>query len=38
MTHRVVFNLIKSARWTGGYNHLLNLFRVLRHMGALSLS
>jgi glycosyltransferase involved in cell wall biosynthesis len=34
MTHRVAFNLIESARWTGGYNYLLNLFRALRHYQA----
>jgi glycosyltransferase involved in cell wall biosynthesis len=34
MTHRVAFNLIESARWTGGYNYLLNLFRALRHYEA----
>ncbi|MDH4236356.1 MAG: glycosyltransferase family 4 protein [Nitrospira sp.] len=27
---RVAFNLIPSARWTGGYNYLLNLFRAIR--------
>ena len=30
MSHRVAFNLIESARWTGGYNYLLNLFRAIR--------
>ena len=24
---RVAFNLIDSARWTGGYNYLLNLIQ-----------
>jgi glycosyltransferase involved in cell wall biosynthesis len=27
---RVAFDLIDSARWTGGYNYLLNLFRAIR--------
>lgn len=30
MTLRVAFPLIDRATWTGGYNYLLNLFRVLR--------
>lgn len=29
-TMRVAFTLIDSARWTGGYNYLLNLFRSLQ--------
>jgi glycosyltransferase involved in cell wall biosynthesis len=28
---RVAFDLIDSARWTGGYNYLLNLFRAIRN-------
>ena len=28
---RVAFNLIDSARWTGGYNYLINLFRAIRN-------
>ena len=31
---RVAFNLIDSARWTGGYNYLLNLFRAIRNYEA----
>ena len=31
---RVAFNLIDSARWTGGYNYLLNLFRAIRNFEA----
>lgn len=27
---RIAFTLIERARWTGGYNYLLNLFRALR--------
>ena len=31
---RVAFDLIDSARWTGGYNYLLNLFRAIRNYEA----
>lgn len=31
---RVAFNLIDSARWTGGYNYLFNLFRAIQHYEA----
>jgi glycosyltransferase involved in cell wall biosynthesis len=31
---RVAFNLIDSARWTGGYNYLFNLFRAIRNYEA----
>jgi glycosyltransferase involved in cell wall biosynthesis len=31
---RVAFNLIDSARWTGGYYYLLNLFRAIRNFEA----
>jgi len=31
---RVAFNLIDSARWTGGYNYLLNLFRAIQNYEA----
>lgn len=31
---RVAFNLIDSARWTGGYNYLINLFRAIRNYEA----
>ena len=31
---RVAFNLIDSARWTGGYNYLLNLFKAIRNYEA----
>jgi len=31
---RVAFNLIDSARWTGGFNYLLNLFRAIRNYEA----
>lgn len=31
---RVAFNLIHSARWTGGYNYLLNLFKAIRNYEA----
>jgi len=31
---RVAFNLIDSARWTGGYNYLLNLFRAIQNYDA----
>lgn len=35
---RVAFNLIDSARWTGGYNYLLNLFRAIKQYEAEHLS
>ena len=31
---RVAFNLIDSARWTGGYNYLFNLFRAIQNYEA----
>jgi len=31
---RVAFNLIDSARWTGGYYYLLNLFRAIQNYEA----
>jgi len=31
---RVAFSLIESAKWTGGYNYLVNLFRAVRNYEA----